>query len=256
MKTKIVHVIGRRGVGDIVSGLSLFFKRYLKTNAHFIGHFPPGHNYENTFPSIMEAFDFSNSPFKVTYEYLNTNYSINVKKGFKNFPNAAPLETATDQNFNEFVCPLNNFHNELYWPFKKKWKRDFKGPILLTLNHEHYNEHHPVFPKFFDPEINDKLRNLVDNKRIYELGVHHSFEKNLELISSSIFSIGIEGGWTHITNCMRAPFIIVRNNRSVQTNRNVHPKHPSLRIIELDKMFKYLKINPSYLNTSNDNKIT
>lgn len=126
----------------------------------------------------------------------------------------------------------------LYWPSKKKWLGDKNGPIGLYINHNHQKLENQL--KFFNDQDNLDLLCLIDNKNYFHLGKSHTFEENLDIMSKCRYVIGLEGGWTHISNSMRAPYIICANQRPLNEIKMYHSKHPDLQIVGVNDMRKYL----------------
>ena len=224
-------------MGDIIEGVSSFYRKGLKSDCHIILHYPANHNYDKLVPQIMEA--FQPPPFKVTYELDTSWASVTIDRGITKFGKDAFDKTTLDRD--EIAWFSGTYHKLPYWPFKDQWKGNKDGPILLALNHKDFNENHPIVSKFFSKEDDDRLRSLVDNNKFFELGEHHSFENNLKLIANCKHIVGIEGGWTHVSHCMNAPFVIATNKRSLKIPLAVHTQHPRLRILETRDIDHFLK---------------
>jgi hypothetical protein len=233
---KIAHIFGKRGMGDIVEGISSFFTLGLDTDCHIIFHYPANHNYEKLIPSLMDAFE--PPPYNITYEIDHTWSSVTKDRGEVKFGKEKFWKKTSQVD--ETVWFSGSYQKIGYWPFKRQWKGNNHGPIAFALNHKDFNANHPIVEKFFDVEENERLRGLVDNKRFFELGDHHSFELNLKIIANCKYIVGIEGGWTHVSHCMRAPFVVVTNKRKRSVSLAVHSRHPSLRVIEAAAVDRYI----------------
>lgn len=231
-------------MGDIVATLSHFLKTAVKSNCHVIFHYPPDHGYPRLIKQLMDA--FSETPYKITYEVDLTWYSVSEKAGTEKFGADGRLAD-TLSNIEPVSWFTGTFYAEEYHPFKRTWKRNHTGPIALALNHEFYDDKHPLADKFFDRKTNEQLLRLVDNKKYFSLGQHHSFENNVAVLANCRYAVGIEGGWTHICNAMRVPFICVTNKRKTSAPQKVHAGHPCLKIIETSEMMPYINGIPENL---------
>lgn len=223
-------------MGDIVEGISRFLRNGLKNDCHIIFHYPQNHNYEKLIPCLMDS--FADTPFKITYE-LDTSWStVHPDRAAERFKMKTDIPT---DEADEVFWFSGSYFSHRYWEFKRQWKGNLNGPILLALNHKDFNEHHPLQNKFFSVEDNNKLLSLVDNKNFFELGNHYSFENNVLLIANCSAIVGIEGGWTHVAHSMNAPFKVANNKRDPKVPYGVHSRHPCLECLDNNLIFDYLK---------------
>lgn len=232
-------------MGDVVSATSHFIKHLLKSDCHLIHHFPPKiptYDYEDLIPDLMS--EWSEGPYKLTHEVDTSWYSIKPSDCVQHFGNQGKSQPTTSD-----VDPLwfyRDLSQEQYWPFKTQWLRDYNGPIAIAPNHEFFiKESYPkghLFDKFFTDEDNDFLLSLIDGKNFIHLGTHYTFKQNIEIMSKCRYVLGVEGGWTHISNAMDVPFIIVANKRGAKAPLKVHSGHRRLRVIETNQMREYLTL--------------
>ena len=225
-------------MGDVVSSLSHFLKHLLRSDCHMVFHFPAGYGYETLMPSVMAL--WKDVPYKLTFEVDTTWASIQKPAGFIKF-GAAGFEQQTTSD----IVPLWMFRDlrqELYWPATVQWKGNKDGPIAILPNHEYYGALHPIMDKFFTEKDNDFLLSLIDNKKYINVGKGRSFEENVEILSECRYVVGLEGGWTHVSNAMRVPYIIVANKRGVVAPLKVHHRHPHLTIVHTVDMYNYLTL--------------
>ena len=224
-------------MGDIIASLSLFYSKYLKSDCHLIFHYPDGHGYSQLIQSIMQSLE--RPPFQVSYEIDYSWSTVGEDTAVDKFGVEGKWgETTSEASTVWFFT--GTYKKHLYWPFKTLWGGDIKGPVALSINHEDFNEHHPIISKFFSTEDNQYLMSLVDNKNFFLLGEHHDYQTNLDIIAKCRYVLGIEGGWTHVTNAMRAPFVVITNKRDPVAPAKVHSGHPNLRIRSVEEMYRYL----------------
>ena len=182
---------------------------------------------------------FCSTNFIVTYEVDETWFSIKENQGVVKFGQSGKEATTTSSLENGWWFTGTFFHH-VYHPFKTTWRSNKDGPIALALNHEFFNKNHPILDKFFSDKDDQRLRKLVDNKNYFNLGLEHSFEHNLEILSTCRYVLGIEGGWTHASNATRTPFICVANKRAPRAPAKVHSGHPNLNIIPSSEIDRFL----------------
>jgi len=222
-----INICGKRGLGDIISGTSRTLKT-LTEPTHIIFHYPPGFDYITTVQTIMEEYIPSlNVP--VTYETDETWFTINERKASQKFGN---------ENFNK-TWFFTACTNDTYLPFKTQWKGDTKGPVCLVLNNENYNPQYPYPKKWFEPELNDKLKSLIDDKNYLHLGRPLSVRESIDRMARCRYVLGVDSGWAHCANAMRVPFKLVRNNYEKEFFK-FHSRHPSMTIITADEVDRYL----------------
>ena len=231
-------------MGDIVATLSYFLKTAVKSDCHIIFHYPPDHGYPKLIKKLMDA--FSDTPYKITYEVNMKWYSVSDKGGISKF--------GEDGQFGDTLCEYEptwwftgTYFPGAYHPFERVWKENRTGPIALALNHEFFNQYHPIASKFFNEKINAQLLKKVDNKNYFSLGQHHTFENNVAVLANCRYVVGIEGGWTHVCNAMRVPFICVTNERHASAPLKVHAGHPCLKVIQTNEMMPYINGIPENL---------
>lgn len=234
---KTIHFFGKRGMGDIIATLSYFLKNAVRSDCHIIFHYPPNHKYKELIDDIMLAFCSTN--FIVTYEVDESWFSVKENRGIERFGQVGRF-AATNSSLENCWWFTGTYIHHVYHPFKTTWKSNKDGPIALALNHEAFNKTHPIIDKFFSDEDDQRLRKLVDNKNYFSLGLEHSFQRNLEILSSCRYVLGIEGGWTHASNATRTPFICVANKRDPRAPAKVHGGHPHLEIIPASRIDSFL----------------
>ena len=224
-------------MGDIIATLSYFLKNAVRSDCHIIFHYPANHKYKDLIDDLMLAFCSTN--FLVTYEVDETWCSVKENHGVVKFGQEGKfaVTNSTQENCWWFT---GTYFDHLYHPFIKTWMSNKDGPIALALNHESFNKNHPILDKFFSEEDDAFLKSLVDNKNYFSLGLDHSFERNLEILSSCRYVLGIEGGWTHASNATRTPFICVANKRAPRAPAKVHSGHPNLNIIPSSEIDRFL----------------
>lgn len=188
---------------------------------------------------------FKPARHQVTYEVDVTWYSVKEAACKSKFGDLQNVSSGVSADPVWFFS--GTFMGHVYWPFNKRWQRNGDGPIALVLNHEFYSPEHPLAEKFFSEKVNDRLKQLVDNKNFYNLGMHHTYEENIEILSRCRYVLGNEGGWTHVSNATGTPFIVTNNNRRHATNKKVHPMHPCLRTINTDDIDQFLDITSNGL---------
>ena len=174
-------------------------------------------------------------PFTITYDFDFTGSQRNLNAACNHFANLPNKHECKFLYRHDHMCPKH-----IYWPFKKQWSGDRKGPIAIYLNHEFKLAEDKR--KFFDEKTNNMLLSLIDNKNYFSLGIEHSFDECLDIMSRCRYVIGLEGGWTHISHAMRVPYIICRNKRPKEMDWYYHPNHPDLQVIQNENLIKYLTL--------------
>ena len=118
------------------------------------------------------------------------------------------------------------------------WLADQNGPIGVYLNHEYQEIEEGT--KFFNEQDNTFLQSLIDDKNYFSLGQPRTFEENVDIMTKCRYVIGLEGGWTHVANSMRVPYIICANQHPIDSIKKFHPNHPNLQIIDTRTMRDFL----------------
>lgn len=217
---KVHHVCGKRGLGDLVSGISLFLHR-LTVPSHIIFHYPPGFQYGKTIATLVDEFNIDNViSYEVDLEWFTISQAVAKKKLGKN-------------HF------FTSCFNHKYVPFRTQWKKNLHGPIGLCLNNENNNEGYPYKGKWFSKDINDKLLNLVDEKNYVLLGRPKSVKENIQIMSECKYVLGVDGAWTHAANSMRVPFYLTANQYDKEFF-DYHSQHPTITIIKEHEVFNYV----------------
>lgn len=227
---KTLHVCGKRGLGDIVAGISYILKNY--QDIHIIYHYPPGYDYKTTIDLLMV--EYNAKSLNITYEIDESWYTVHKNVAAKKFG----LENFTKT----WIETPGARQRTPYLPFTTQWKGNTKGPICLTLNNENCNPTYPYPGKWFDYKTNDYLENLIDDKNYLWLGKPFSIAENIRRMSECRYIVGVDGAWAHIANSMRVPFIMVRNNLEKHIINETHPCHPTLNVIETSQVLNYLTL--------------
>lgn len=222
-----VYICGKRGLGDIISGTSRALK-HLTQPTHYIFHYPPGFDYSTTVQTVMDEY-IPNLSFPVTYETDETWFSIS--------------EVAARKKFGKENCNKTWFFtasiNDTYLPFKTQWKGDSKGPICFVLNNENCNPQYPYPKKWFDPKLNEQLKNLIDDNVYLHLGRPLSVRESIDRMSRCRYVVGVDCGWAHAANAMRVPYKLVVNSYGKDFFK-FHSRHPSMKLIEASEVSRYL----------------
>lgn len=238
-------------MGDIIGTLSFMLKFKVRSDSHVIFHYPPDLGYDKLLPDIMNSFE--DTPFKVTWEVVHDWYNIKekaaVNKFGKQYQNSSSLVEGDPVWF--FT---GTFIAHAYWMYKTKWQGNTRGPIALVLNHEFFGPEHPLPDKFFTPEVNERLAALVDGKNFLSLGMHNTYQENLDIISRSRYILGNEGGWTHVSNSMRAPFMATINRRNPLHLQKIHGGHSSLQPVLPRDLNRFLDLSVDGASLFNFNK--
>lgn len=217
---KVHHVCGKRGLGDLISGISSLFKT-IEEPSQIIFHYPPGFQYKKTISTLVDEFNHPKvNSFVVDLEW----FSISKTKAEKQF----------GQSFFFTCC-----YNHTYLPFKTQWKKNLNGPIGLCLNNENYNSGYPFKGKWFSETVNDKLLSLVDEKDYVLLGRPKSLKQNIEAMSECRYVLGVDGAWAHAANSMRVPYYLTANGYDFSFYK-FHSKHPTLKLIKEEDVFNYV----------------
>lgn len=229
-----IVMCGKRGLGDVICGLSALLKT-IKSDTHIKFCYPgdvPTYNYKVIFDTLMNNFELP--PFNITHEYDSSWYTIDERKAIKLFG-------AENKGKTWWFSYTGN--RTVYTPFKKKWEGNSRGPIALSLNYDEFkdNPHNHLYgEKFFNKNINDMLMSLIDNKNYFLLDRHTTLQGCIDILAKCRYALGIEGAYTHLSNCTRTPYIIVRNDHKLKTITNCHHTHPALKVIETDSVGDYL----------------
>lgn len=241
---QIFHSYGPSGLGDFVASTSFFITNKLTEDSHIVFHVPTeNRGYESRVDVVMSM--FKDIPYIITYEFDNSGSAgagiddgagLSSKHCISSFVDFNKIPNKKQYKFLYRHDTAST--NHLYWPSKKKWLANIDGPIGIYLNHEF--QELEVASKFFNEADNIFLQSLIDNKNYYSLGKEHTFEENIDIISRCRYIIGLEGGWTHVTNSMRVPYIICANQRPLNEIKRFHTKHPNLQIINTQDMHKFL----------------
>lgn len=226
MLMNTVYVCGKRGFGDIVVGISKTIDS-IKEDTHLVFCYRPYHQYEEKIPAVLN--EYLPIEHNVTYEINHEWYSIIYKVCKEKF---AGLQENKDWFF---TCSSGG----LLRPFKTQWLGDKNGPIGLCLNNENTNSDYPMPGKWFSPQLNDYLRQLVDEKRYVAFGRMFSVAENIEKLSRCRYVIGVDGAWAHICNAMRVPFYLSLNNYTVDHYQNFFNGHPTLTYIPQEKVLEF-----------------
>lgn len=227
-KMRIIHGCGCRGLGDIVSGTSNIIKT-IKEDSHIIFHFPPNKDYSTTINTLMSEYVIP-SGIKVTHELDETWYNVRRGVAEKRFKGLIP-------NRDWFFFASGG---STYVPFKTQWRGDINGPIAVAPNNENTNPQYPFPQKWFSEDLNKILIDLIDEKNYLFLGKPFTIKQSIEKLAKCRYAIGVDGGWIHIANAMRVPFILVRNNLERRLVHSLHRNHPTYKRIETFEIFKYL----------------
>ena len=242
---QIFHSYGAIGLGDFVSSTSFLLTYELKEDSHVVFHIPKikydDRGYEQR---VIAAIDlFEKPPYTLTYEFDNSNIFIDETS-------VRPSGPGISQSFSHFMkMPNRNQYKfiyrhetrcteHIYWPSKKKWLADQNGPIGVYLNHEYQEIEEGT--KFFNEQDNTFLQSLIDDKNYFSLGQPRTFEENVDIMTKCRYVIGLEGGWTHVANSMRVPYIICANQHPIDSIKKFHPNHPNLQIIDTRTMRDFL----------------
>lgn len=215
-----LYVCGKRGMGDMLQGVSevLHYMNDNKGDYHVVFHYPPNLGREATVHSLINCFEETSSTY--SYEVDTSWFTIKFDQAEKRFEG---LRYNHDWFFSGIA------HVRPYYNFKTKWKPSSSQRICLALNHEEFNPQHPIQGKFFTEYENMKLQEYVDNKNVFELGKPRTLEECVELIKDCKTVIGIEGGWTHLTHSMHAPYVLFENKRK-HASIKLHRGHYRLTI--------------------------
>lgn len=223
-----IDVAGKRGMGDLISGISHILN-LIKEDTHIVFHYPPGFDYETTITIIMEEY-LPNIHYKITFEVVN--YGYNVKpEGLK--------KIYGEENYNKTWFITSCYH-EKYLKFKTQWKGNMDGPIVLMTNNEGCGPGYPYPKKWFNTGVDTYLKSLIDEKNFCHIGRPKTIKESIEILSNCSKAIGVDGGWVHACNAMSVPVILVRNEFKPGFFNNMYAKHPSIKIIETEEMFQYL----------------
>lgn len=235
---KIIHMCGKRGLGDIVASTSYILDN-IDTDTHIIFHYPANHFYKEKFDFIMKEFVLPKD-IKITYEVDETWSTVVYNKALHKF----------DKKYeNQTWYFSSKIGYGKYRLFKTQWKQNLDGPIGLVLNHktsfgeELSFENYPLYEKAWDTKTNSMLESLIDNNKYIRIG--GTYDPNLlfeEIQNIQICRkiIGFDTGWGHITNCMRAPYVVCRNKLSRKFFKQIYDKHPTATMIETENLFSYL----------------
>lgn len=229
---QIFHSYGESGMGDFVSSTSFFLTYCFKEDSHIIFHLPiEPRQYEQLIRSVLDM--WGDLPYKLTYEFDCTGAFRNYFAALDQFTKLPDKDQCKFLYRHDVNCTQHAYH-----PSKKQWEKNVNGPIALYIDHSHQKLENQQ--KFFNKQDTVHLICLIDDKDYFCLGKHHTFEKNMDIMSKCRYVIGLEGGWTHVSNSMRVPYIICANQRPLNEIKQYHSKHPSLQIIKTDDMHKYL----------------
>lgn len=232
---KEIIMCGSRGLGDVISGLSNIIKR-INCDTHLKFCYPgdvPTYNYKEIFDVLMNNFVLPQQ-YKITYEYDPTWYTIRYQ--------IAENKLGKEQSGNTWFFSSSG-NRTIYTPFKTTWSGDVNGPIALSLNYEEFiaNPKSSPYPKkFFSADLQDRLRSLIDNKNYFVLERNTTLQGCIDILTKCRYALGVEGAYTHLSNCTRTPFIIVRNNHDQKLIDSVHKSHPRLKTIETKDIENYL----------------
>lgn len=216
---KTLRVCGKRGLGDLISGFSKFFKT-VSEPSHIIFHYPPGFQYKKTIATLVEEY---NLPNVVSHEVDLEWFTVNERVAKKRYPDIF------------FTYCFNHVH----LPFKTKWKPNTNGPIGLCLNNENNNPGYPYKSKWFSHSVNEKLLSLVDEKKYILLGRPKSVKENISIMSECRYVLGVDGAWAHAANSLRVPYFLSANSYDFSFYK-FHSKHPTLKLIKEEEVFNYV----------------
>ena len=217
-----IHACGKRGLGDIVKLTSTILTLY--SNKHIVFHFPPGFDYKSTIKTLMDQYDLKEK--NLTYEVDETWYTID--------------ENVAKEHFGDTPFIFKTNIGSSHYPFKQQWKGNTDSYVCLCLNNENTRSDYPYPEKWFDKKTDRFLNSLVDNKNYFVLGRPLSVQQNIDLMENCSLVIGTDGGWAHVANSMNVPYILVRNDISLNLMKHVHLGHPTLKIIETHDLLNYL----------------
>jgi hypothetical protein len=246
MRTVEIPGISSPGPGDIVAGLSSIISKQ-REDTHFVIYVKRGFGLPRIMSDIIEEFDPPHG-LKITYEVIEGNHDD---------PNDLPCKHSKEafskykkKDFEETWDLIRYKHNSLgygkYLDFKRQWKKNIDGPILLSLNTEdrEFVETHPFPQKWLDWTTNDLLKSYVDDKNVYQItGELRSFQDNLKLMEECKFILGIDCRWAHIANCMNVPYVMMMANWSYEDVKDMYKSHPTLRIVPDSRAIDYLTKN-------------
>lgn len=229
---QIFHSYGESGLGDFVSSTSFFLTHHFHEDSHIVFHLPiEKRQYEQRICDVMSMWE--NIPYKLTYEFDCSGAHRPISKAHNEFIKISNFKQYKFLYRHDVICTKH-----LYWPCIKKWKANNQGAIAIYNNHEYRALE--VQSKFFNKQDSKTINALIDNKNYFGLGKEHSFEENLEILSNCRYAIGLEGGWTHVANSMRVPYIVCANQRPWNKILQHHSAHPNFKIIDTVNMFDYL----------------
>jgi hypothetical protein len=242
---KLIHSYGAIGLGDFVSSTSFLFTYEIKEDSHIIFHVPKikydSRGYEQRVIAVLNF--LKNTPYNLTYEFDNSDIVTGDNGVRPSGPNIGTSFAHFMKITNKTQCKFVYRHGtrcteHVYWPSKIKWEANQDGPIGIYLNHEYQEMEEGT--KFFNEQDNLFLQSLIDDRNYFSLGYPRTFEENVDIMAKCRYVIGLEGGWTHVSNSMRIPYIICANQRPLDSIKSFHSKHPNLQIIDTQDMHKYL----------------
>lgn len=223
-----IDICGKRGLGDMVAGISRVLQTVSEEPHDFFFHYPPGFDYPTTINVIMNEYVCNKiNSVHVSEEW----YSISIKPARKRFG---------EDNYNK-TWFFTYCKGHRYSPFKTQWKQNTNGPVGLMLNNENMNENYPYPEKWFPDNVNSELMSLIDNKNFYALGRPRSVKDNIDLMAECSYILGVDGAWVHVANSMRVPCYLARNNLAKNIVWSTHSAHPTLKLIGTEDVIKKIK---------------
>jgi len=225
---KKIDIAGKRGIGDLISGISYSLKR-IEEDAHLVFHYPPGFDYSTSISTIMDEY-LTNIHYNITYNIVDTDYSVSFNK--------CEIHFGTNNYKKDWF--FTSCYNERYLPFKTQWKQNKNGPIVLMTNNEGMNKGYPYPLKWFDERTDAYLKSLIDNKNFVHIGRPNTIKQSIEILSNCSRAIGVDGGWVHACNAMNVPITLVKNKFQGGFFENFYSRHPTIEIINTEEIFQYL----------------
>lgn len=229
-----INICGKRGLGDILSTISLIIGSY-KIEGHYIFHYPPGFDYTNTIAQLMSEY-VPPSGLNITHEVDETFYSVR--------PNVCDRKFGIENLNKTYFFSVCKNHNHA--PVVSKWVKN-DGPIGLSLNCSNNNEFYPYREKFFPDDLNNQLNALVDEKNFVTLGRPYSVAESIQKMARCRYIVGIDGAWAHMAKSVGVPYILIRNGISRDLLLSMHSKSRNIKIIETAEIGRFipqLRITP------------
>lgn len=235
---KTVLVCGSRGLGDIVASTSYVLDR-IKQDTHIIFHYPEDKGYKQKFEILMSEFHLPEM-HTVTYE---------VREGWSTVSYKIAVEKFGKQKENDTWYFSSKIGYGKYRPFKSQWLANGEGPIGLVTSHKTQSgepltrSNYPLFERLWDSKTNDLLESLIDNKNYIQIGGGYDpleIKNQIKKMQTCSRILGFDTGWAHIANCMRVPYVLCRNFMSRERVEKIYHGHPTLTVIDVEELFKYI----------------